>query len=106
MAGLTTGLGIEVWGHELAYAWSPYGDLGSTHYFSMVLRFGEAEKARQKMIHGREIKRHRVVEGKPGMPSESDELQLMKLLEEADQGHVAQTPQTGETTPELKQDKQ
>src|SRR5262249_35155065 len=40
MAGLTTGIGVTAWGQELAYAWVPYGDLGNTQYFSLLVRFG------------------------------------------------------------------
>jgi hypothetical protein len=43
LAGLTVGLGIPFWNHELSYAWMPLGSLGQSHYFSMVLRFGEPE---------------------------------------------------------------
>lgn len=38
-AGITAGLGIFVWGQEFSYAWVPVGDLGQTHYFSLVFRF-------------------------------------------------------------------
>jgi hypothetical protein len=40
LAGLSLGLGITVWHHELAYAWMPLGDFGSTHFFSLTIRFG------------------------------------------------------------------
>ncbi|MFA5976324.1 MAG: PorV/PorQ family protein [Elusimicrobiota bacterium] len=57
MAGLTAGMGIQVWGQEFAYAWSPYGDLGNTHYFSLLMRFGETEKAKRNLIKYQSVKR-------------------------------------------------
>lgn len=39
LAGLTSGLGLSYLGQEFGYSWLPLGDLGSTHYFSLVLRF-------------------------------------------------------------------
>jgi hypothetical protein len=50
LAGLTTGVGVHLWGQELDYAWVPLGDLGTTHYFSAVFRFGEAERAKRNLI--------------------------------------------------------
>ena len=44
LSGMTLGLGLNLWGQELAYAWSPLSDLGSAHYFSLVFRFGEEHK--------------------------------------------------------------
>ncbi len=44
-AGLSLGLGVNLWGHELAYAWIPLGDLGTTHYLALVLRFGKPQQA-------------------------------------------------------------
>jgi len=38
-AGVTAGLGIFFWGQEFSYAWVPLGDLGQTHYFSLVFRW-------------------------------------------------------------------
>jgi hypothetical protein len=40
MAGVATGVGIRVWGQDFDYAWVPFGDLGTTQYFSLVIRFG------------------------------------------------------------------
>lgn len=51
IAGLATGMGIHVWGHEFAYAWMPYGDLGNTQYFSLVARFGKAKPAQDRLTH-------------------------------------------------------
>lgn len=44
--GLTMGVGFHFAGQEFDYAWVPRGDLGSTNYFSIVLRFsGQARPA-------------------------------------------------------------
>ncbi len=40
LAGFSTGLGLHLWGHEFSYAWTPYGELGSAQYFSLLVRFG------------------------------------------------------------------
>jgi hypothetical protein len=40
MAGVTTGVGLRVWGQDFDYAWVPFGDLGTTQYFTLVIRFG------------------------------------------------------------------
>lgn len=45
VAVFTGGLGIHAMGQEFAYAWVPYGDLGSTHYFSIDFRFGGKPEA-------------------------------------------------------------
>jgi hypothetical protein len=44
LSGMTLGMGLNIWGHEIAYAWSPLSDLGSAHYLSLVLRFGADRK--------------------------------------------------------------
>jgi hypothetical protein len=45
LAGMTAGLGVTLWGHELSYAWLPLGDLSMGHYFSLVARFGQSREA-------------------------------------------------------------
>jgi hypothetical protein len=45
IAGLTTGIGIEVFGQRFDYAWVPLGDLGQTQYFSIVFTFGKKHGA-------------------------------------------------------------
>jgi hypothetical protein len=40
LASLSVGAGLRLWNQDFAYAWLPYGDLGSTQYFSFLLRFG------------------------------------------------------------------
>ncbi len=50
-SGATAGLGIFFWGQEFSYAWVPVGDLGQTHYFSLVFRLSTSprpEKPRLK----------------------------------------------------------
>jgi hypothetical protein len=37
-SGVTAGVGVFFWGQEFSYAWVPVGDLGQTHYFSLVFR--------------------------------------------------------------------
>jgi hypothetical protein len=39
-AGWTAGLGLSLWGQQFDYAWAPFGDLGNSHYFSLVLHWG------------------------------------------------------------------
>ena len=61
LAGLTVGMGIHVLGQEFAYAWLPYGDLGDTQYFSMLIKFGAREEERKNLIQYQSIKRTRTV---------------------------------------------
>ena len=90
MAGLSAGLGLHVWGQELAYAWVPYGDLGDTQYFSLIVRFGGREEERRNLIHYQTIKEHRTVKNGGDQPiSEPEYQQLMQLLSD-DDSHVAQ----------------
>ncbi len=44
VTGMTAGAGFQIMGHEVSYAWVPFGDLGDTHYVSMVLKFGSVRK--------------------------------------------------------------
>ena len=69
LAGFSTGLGVTVWGAELAYAWVPYGDLGDSHYFSLLMKFGETRVARRRNL----VKfKH---QGKPPVQKPSKELE-------------------------------
>ena len=77
LAGLTTGLGIRVHGQEFSYAWVPLGDLGSTHYFSLVLRLGEERRQRRNLIYFRSIKQHRLAQENPDV----SDFELEQLLE-------------------------
>jgi len=45
LAGVSVGVGLSVWGQEISYAWVPLGDFGSSHYFSLVFRFGAHAKS-------------------------------------------------------------
>lgn len=47
LGGLTTGVGLNLWGQRFDYAWLPMGDLGSTQYFSVVLAFGSGRSERK-----------------------------------------------------------
>jgi hypothetical protein len=89
LAGYSLGMGLNVWGQELGYAWVPYGELGTTHYFSLVMRFGEAEKAKLKLIQYQSIKTHRTVHNNGSDEMTPDYQQLMEILNDSDQ-HMAQ----------------
>jgi len=94
LAGLSTGMGITLWGQELSYAWLPYGDLGSTQYLSMVLRFGAHSEDGQNIIQSKNFWPH-----DPGSNHSSAEdfdpetRQLMQLLNEDGSGEkIALSP--------------
>ena len=38
-SGFTAGVSLRYWGQEFDYAWVPFGDLGNTQYFSLLIRF-------------------------------------------------------------------
>jgi hypothetical protein len=40
LAGFSSGIGVRFLTTELAYAWRPLGDLGDSHYFSLLIKFG------------------------------------------------------------------
>ena len=48
LAGFSTGIGLQVWGQELAYAWVPYGELGNAQYLSFIARFGGTKVSMQE----------------------------------------------------------
>ena len=57
-SGVTAGAGLFFWGQEFSYAWVPMGDLGQTHYFSLVLRWStkpRPERPRLKPSEDREF---------------------------------------------------
>jgi len=86
LAGFSTGLALDFWGQEFSYAWLPYGDLGNTNYFSLLMKFGEAEKEKRNLIQYQHIKLHRTA--KSGGESDSDaedpdNQQLMELIQNA-----------------------
>ena len=87
MAGLTVGMGLHVWGQEFAYAWLPYGDLGDTQYFSLLIKFGAKDEERKNLIQYENIKRPRSAKGHGTRPSalgtnsnDPEYQQLMQLL--------------------------
>jgi hypothetical protein len=83
LAGFSAGLGVNVWGQELSYAWVPYGDLGDTNYISLVMRFGEGREKRRNLIQYRHPPEHPTIRGvQPGAvpEGEPDYDQLMDLL--------------------------
>ncbi len=91
IAGLTTGIGIHVWGQELAYAWAPYGELGDAQYFSLLVRFGAQEEQKRNLIRYQNIKKHRTVkEHNRKDEMEPEYQQLMQLLSD-DDSHLAQS---------------
>jgi hypothetical protein len=94
LAGYSLGLGLNVWGQELGYAWLPYGDLGNTHYVSLLMKFGEAERAKRNLIQYQHIKTHRTVkDNRGGDDIAPDYQQLMELLNDNEQ-HLAQQAHT------------
>ena len=93
IAGLTTGIGLDVLGSEFAYAWAPYGDLGNAQYFSLLIHFGAREEEKRNLIHYQTIKKHRTVKSN-GEESGPEYQQLMQLLSDEDT-HVAQSRSAG-----------
>jgi len=89
LAGYSAGVAVQIWGQELAYAWLPYGDLGNTNYFSLVMKFGEAEKSKRNLIQYQHIKTHRTAKDS-GEEIAPDYQQLMELLSDSDQ-HLAKS---------------
>src|SRR4029077_11268019 len=85
LAGFSTGIGIQAFGQEFAYAWVPMGDLGNTNYFSLLIRLGEANRAGRNLINFQSIKQHHA----KGEEINSDYEQLMQILSDSD-SHVAQ----------------
>jgi len=95
LAGLSAGLGVDLWGQELAYAWLPYGDLGNTHYISLLMKFGEAERAKRNLIQYQHIKLHRTANSNGSDDQAPDIQQLMELLNESEHLLVKQVMQNG-----------
>ncbi len=50
LASFSGGFGIKFWNCEISYAWLPYGDLGDSHYLSLVMRFGEPLVEKRNLI--------------------------------------------------------
>ena len=81
LAGLTTGIGLNVWGCEFSYAWVPLGDLGNTQYFSILMKFG-TDTLKRNLIRYQAAKPQ-----SPGVDTEDADTaqQLMELLQEGEQ---------------------
>jgi len=90
LAGVSTGLGLYVWGQEFAYAWTPYGDLGDTQYLSLLIHFGAQDQARRNLIQYQALKVHRAGTGRTteDAATEPEYQQLMQLLSD-DETHTA-----------------
>jgi hypothetical protein len=80
MAGLTAGLGLTFWGQEFSYAWVPYGDLGDTQYFSLLLKFGQAQESKKNLVQYQNIKR-----GRGAKATDPEYQQLLELLKSGDE---------------------
>jgi hypothetical protein len=80
IAGLSTGLGLHLWGHEFDYAWVPMGDLGTTQYFSLIIRFWEIEvpNPKRNLIHFHRL--DNVVRRGPNNGFDPDSDELMDML--------------------------
>jgi Uncharacterised protein family (UPF0164) len=98
VAGVTAGIGLHVWGQELAYAFSPYGDLGNAQYFSLLVHFGAEEEAKRNLIQYRTIKKHQtVMRSKNGADDvEPEYTQLMQLLASDDDARMAAVRPAGD----------
>jgi hypothetical protein len=90
LAGFTAGIGLRAWGQEFAYAWAPYGDLGNAQYFSLIVRFGAREEEKRNLIQYQTIKQHRTVQNGRTKDGEPEYQQLMQLLSDEENTHVAQ----------------
>jgi len=97
LAGVTAGIGIHVWGQELAYAWSPYGDLGDAQYLSLLVRFGASDEAKRNLIQYRTIRKHQTVKNTTPKKDdmEPEYQQLMQLLADDDASRVAEAVRKG-----------
>lgn len=98
MAGLTLGMGLHLWGSEFDYAWVPMGDLGTTQYFSLVIRFWpiEVPEPKRNLIHFQRLRGGMVRRPYDSQPYQEDAEAMIDLL--ADQGEkksrTAQAPKT------------
>jgi hypothetical protein len=81
LAGLTTGFGIQAWGQELAYAWAPYGELGSAQYLSLMMRFGAETQGRRNLIQVPAPQEPRMVRNTPQLTMATDDQRLLQLLQ-------------------------
>jgi hypothetical protein len=104
VSGITAGIGIYVWSQELAYAFSPYGDLGNAQYFSLLVHFGVDTEARRNLIQYQNIRKHQTVKRQQGGSSrdadEPEYQQLMQLLSSDDDSHLAGISHTSDLDPQ------
>jgi hypothetical protein len=90
LAGLTLGVGVNAWGAELAYAWLPMGELGNTHYLSLVLRLGENRRQLWNFVSIRHYGRNHATDLAPDKDTMETRMndpeyqQLMQLLSDDD----------------------
>jgi hypothetical protein len=74
IAGFTAGAALRFLGQEFAYAWVPFGDLGNTHYFSLLIRFSlepRLDRSQPDQTTPRLHKRKRDDDDDHSFPSES-----------------------------------
>jgi hypothetical protein len=88
MAGMSLGVGLQVWGQEFSYAWVPLGDLGNTQYFSLAIRFGGQEEDRKNQLQVMNIRKERTGD----IVSSEESQQLMELLVDGDSRMAAYSP--------------
>jgi len=74
VAGLSAGLGLQLWDQEFSYAWIPYGALGDTQYFSLLLKFG----GDAGLVQFHEMKKSE--HAKAGAAPDPEDEQLMEML--------------------------
>jgi hypothetical protein len=79
LSGFSTGFGVALWAHELAYAWVPYGDLGNTHYVSFLMRLGRGEDESRRLIQFQNIRKSGTA-AERASDEEIERMQLMELL--------------------------
>jgi hypothetical protein len=91
LAGFSTGVGIHVWNQEFAYAWLPYGDLGDTQYFSLLLHFGGQDEAKRNLIELQTIKKSKTARSFQSTDPEYE--QMMQLLNETGPDRVSKSEQ-------------
>ena len=84
LAGLTAGFGLQVWGQELAYAWTPYGELGSAQYLSLLIRFGAPPEGRRNLIQGPSQREPRMASGERQLTMAIDDQRFVQLLQETE----------------------
>lgn len=83
IAGFSAGMGVNFWNCELAYAWVPYGDLGDSQYFSLLVRFGEgAVESKRNLIQYHHLKTQTQPAAQQNYREEQEPQNLMEMLNE------------------------